>query len=341
MYLIWVQNRPHEVVYGLLNGTVKRGCLKSNKSKILYKEDSPMLSMASHCKGKGVTSAHSNGCIYVHMFIDEKRDSGSMKVTQHSSMINTIAWGRSIFVGGAKGMLYSYNETGKEEIINTHGYYADEMISNHKSEINSVSFDASGDCVAVGGFNCFYVFKWSPDKNMWEQQIYEKLDHVLSITVIEWSNDSSTIAIGTSSGFLNLYNVYLRRYIYNTDFEVVHISENQIIITNRFNEESQPIFLKAKEARQINILKTYPEPNRENKRFIVAHTDTSLLLCDTDPPNSLISEVPWQVDTQRVRFLFDALNACMISFAGELSVVEVRFHSHVKKQNVFFCYNFV
>ncbi len=339
--MIWPQDRPFEVVYGLLNGTVKRGCLKSNKSKILYKVDSPMLVMALHCQSKGVTSAHSNGGIYVHLFHDEKRDSGSVKVAQHSRMINTISWGRSIFVGGSKGMFSLYNESGKEEIIDTHNHIENELSHDHKyNDFNSVSFNASGDCVAIGCFNYFYIFKWNSDKNIWEQQTYEKIDHVLSITVIEWSNDSSTIAIGTSSGFLNLYNVYLRRYIYNTDFDVVHVSENQIIVHNRFNEEYKPIFLNAKGARQIKILKTYPEPGRENKRFIVAHTDASLLLCDTDPSNPLVSEVTWQGDTQKVRFLFDAINACMISFAGELSVVEVRFHFKHQKIKCFF-YHFI
>lgn len=64
----------------------------------------------------------------------------------------------------------------------------------------------------------------------------------------------------------------------------------------------------------------YNEPETRVDRYVVAHTDDSLILSDLDTGKS--SEIQWHGNGESEKYFFDTLNACLVSYAGELSVVE-------------------
>lgn len=66
----WPEARPNEVVFGLAEGKVKIGQLKSNKPATLYNVDSFCASLATSPDGNGVVSAHADGTLYRFLFDD-------------------------------------------------------------------------------------------------------------------------------------------------------------------------------------------------------------------------------------------------------------------------------
>lgn len=66
----WPEARPNEVVFGLAEGKVKIGQLKSNKPATLYNVESFCASLATSPDGNGVVSAHADGTLYRFLFDD-------------------------------------------------------------------------------------------------------------------------------------------------------------------------------------------------------------------------------------------------------------------------------
>lgn len=66
----WPEARPNEVVFGLAEGKVKIGQLKSNKPATLYNVDTFCAALATSPDGNGVVSAHADGTLYRFLFDD-------------------------------------------------------------------------------------------------------------------------------------------------------------------------------------------------------------------------------------------------------------------------------
>lgn len=66
----WPEMRPNDVVFGLAEGKVKIGQLKSNKPATLYNVDSFCAALATSPDGNGVVSAHADGTLYRFLFDD-------------------------------------------------------------------------------------------------------------------------------------------------------------------------------------------------------------------------------------------------------------------------------
>lgn len=66
----WPEARPNEVVFGLAEGKVKIGQLKSNRPATLYNVDSFCAALATSPDGNGVVSAHADGTLYRFLFDD-------------------------------------------------------------------------------------------------------------------------------------------------------------------------------------------------------------------------------------------------------------------------------
>ncbi|CAN0101848.1 unnamed protein product, partial [Discosporangium mesarthrocarpum] len=66
----WPEGRPGEVVFGLAEGKVKIGQLKSNKPATLYSSGSYCAAIATSPDSNGVVSSHADGTIYRFLFDD-------------------------------------------------------------------------------------------------------------------------------------------------------------------------------------------------------------------------------------------------------------------------------
>lgn len=77
----WPDARPNEVVFGLAEGKVKIGQLKSNKPATLYNVDSFCATLATSPDGNGVVSAHADGTLYRFLFDDNGGPSLCLRIT--------------------------------------------------------------------------------------------------------------------------------------------------------------------------------------------------------------------------------------------------------------------
>lgn len=91
-------------MFGLADGKVKLGMLKSNKTYSMYAhpEGSYVVSLASSPDGRAIISGHSDGSIYKFTFPEEEGGPslGYSKLIQHSCVPYALAWGQSIVAAG-------------------------------------------------------------------------------------------------------------------------------------------------------------------------------------------------------------------------------------------------
>jgi intraflagellar transport protein 172 len=103
--LTWPKSYQGGVVFGLAEGHVKIGLTRSNKTGVLYKTKSYVVSIASPDKGKSIISGHLDGSIYIY-HIDKKN---GRKLLTHSSIPYALAWGEKIVAAGNNGIVTFYD----------------------------------------------------------------------------------------------------------------------------------------------------------------------------------------------------------------------------------------
>jgi len=63
--MTWPRDRP-DLIYGLTEGKIKMGVLRSNKSQLLYSTENYIVSLASSRDGNAVISGHLDCSVYVY-----------------------------------------------------------------------------------------------------------------------------------------------------------------------------------------------------------------------------------------------------------------------------------
>lgn len=64
--LIWPKDRANEIIFGLAEGKVKVGFIKTNKSQVAFSTESYVVSLASNRDGETIISGHLDGMIYCY-----------------------------------------------------------------------------------------------------------------------------------------------------------------------------------------------------------------------------------------------------------------------------------
>ena len=301
--LAWPSKRPNEVVYGLAEGKVKIGQMKTHKPATLYESDSYVVAVCCNPGGNAIVSAHLDGSIYTFWFDSVER--GAHVIARHPSVPSCLAWGGSIVVAGADCMVTFYDEDGGEE-----------MAFDYTKDPNCREFTAcvsnpTGDAVVLGNFNSMYTFSRNKDTMGWEEKSITKVNNMYSVTAIDWKSDGGKLAVGTLCGVVDLYDVCVKRSMYKGGFELTYVSHSQVIV--RHVDTNARIVVKSQYG--CEILKT----NIFQSRFVVANTSETLLLGDIETLK--LSEIQWHGNGGE-KFIFDNPAACIIHFAGELSIVE-------------------
>jgi intraflagellar transport protein 172 len=102
--LAWPQDHHNEVVFGVAEGKVKLGMLKTNKTYTLYShpDNSYVVSLAPSLDGSALLSGHLDGSVYKCTLPKQEggQGPGSSKLLQHHCVPHAIAWGQSILVAG-------------------------------------------------------------------------------------------------------------------------------------------------------------------------------------------------------------------------------------------------
>lgn len=57
-----------------------------------------------------------------------------------------------------------------------------------------------------------------------------QIEHLYSVTAVEWKPDGSKLAVGNLCGGVDLFDACLRRHRYKGAFEFTYVSKSQVIV---------------------------------------------------------------------------------------------------------------
>eukprot|EP00928_Gymnodinium_smaydae_P061483 TRINITY_DN45540_c0_g1_i1.p1 TRINITY_DN45540_c0_g1~~TRINITY_DN45540_c0_g1_i1.p1 ORF type:complete len:1813 (+),score=398.59 TRINITY_DN45540_c0_g1_i1:155-5440(+) len=306
--LAWPAAHPNEVVFGLAEGKVKVGQLKSNKAATLYQTDSFVVSMCSGPDGNSVLTGHLDGCIYRFVFETETVPRPSTSKFAHCGQCvpYALSWGYAgIVAAGNDRRVRFWDPEGREG--QTFDYTSDPKIK----EFTVAAFNPSGESVVLGNFNRFLVYAWHPKNREWTEVVQREVPNLYTVTALTWRADGSRLVVGSLCGGVDMFDVCIRRSRYRGTHEFTYVSLSQVIVKSL--DTGARIVLKSNVGFEIKKINIFQE------RFLVAHTPESLLLGDLQ--TCRLSEIPWH-SSGNEKFFFDNPTVCMIYKAGELSLVE-------------------
>ncbi|KAJ1554535.1 hypothetical protein HK405_004770, partial [Cladochytrium tenue] len=145
--LTWPLEQNNALVFGLLDGKVRVGNLKTNKAATLYQTDSCVVSTASSKNGNAVITGHMDGSIYRFYFDDAMSGAAQGKFTTHSCPPTAIGWGDSIAAAGSDRRVVFYEHDGR--VLQEFDYSRDE----DEQEFTVLEMSPSGQCAIAGSFD--------------------------------------------------------------------------------------------------------------------------------------------------------------------------------------------
>lgn len=159
--LAWPSAHPNEVVFGLAEGKVKVGQLRSNKAATLFQTESFVVALAAGPDGNSVLTGHLDGSIYRFCF--ETENQPRPVTTKFASVPQCVpyalGWGfAGVVAAGNDRTVRFWDPEGREG--QTFDYTGDSKIK----EFTCGAFNPSGESVVLGNFNGFLVYAWHPKK---------------------------------------------------------------------------------------------------------------------------------------------------------------------------------
>ena len=303
--LCWPGRRHQECAFGLVDGKVRLGQLRNNKSATLYEhpDSSAVVSLTSAVRGNAVLSGHLDGSLYFFSF-DGNGTQG--KLAQHPCVPTAIAWGESIVVAGGDYKVVFYDAAG-----NTLQFF-DHSGDEDLHEFSSASFNPTGDTVVVGSYDRFYTYRLNRQRGLWEEHGSKTVGNMYTVTRMAWKPDGSKLSVGGLCGSVDLYDACIKRIKYKGKFEFTYVSLSQVIV-KRLSTGTR---IALTSSFGLEILKI----NIKDDRYLTAYTAETLLLGDME--SCKLSEIPWRGGSGNERFIFDNPTVCMVYNAGELNMVE-------------------
>jgi len=244
--MIWSKTKTHEIFFGLTDGKIKVGLLGKNTSNTLYTYQSPCVSISSSLDGKFIISGHEDSVILKY----NTENSNVQKLCIHTSIPNCLAWGAAsnILAAGNDYKVVIYNDVGKK--IQNFDYSNDDNLK----EFGCGKISDSGDAIALGNFNAFYVYLYNERKQVWES-CAKKIENYYSITSLCWKPDGSTLVTGNLINSVDLFEACLSKTIFKDIFEITYVSHNQVVIKN--NQTQKRLVIKPKLSSQIMKINIY------------------------------------------------------------------------------------
>eukprot|EP00736_Rhodelphis_marinus_P012459 Rmarinus@m.5702 len=309
--LCWPRQRMNEVVFGLAEGNLKVGQLRSNKPGRLYSTESYVVTLCPSPDGNGFLSGHADGSVYRFDFTSaDAAQQAHQKVCAHPCVPVALSWGEHIVCAGndKKIVMYDPNGQGMVQMFD----YSDDV---GVKDFTSATFNPTGDCCVVGNFNQFFTLSYSPQKQLWEEVGVKKIENYYTVTSASWKPDGSKLALGSLCGAADMFDACIRRYKYRDNYEFTYVSLCQVIV-KRIDTGAR-IILRSNFGYEINKINIF------NDRFLIAHTPETLLMGNLE--SCRLSEVQWS-NGGGEKYFFDDPQLCMVYKAGELSIVEYGSH---------------
>lgn len=304
--LSWPVTHPKEIVFGLADGKVKVGQLRSNKPATLYGSGSYVSVVCSNQEGTAVLSGHYDGSIYRFVFDDVSGGGPThAKLAVHSCVPYALSWGESIIAAGNDRKVTFYDKDGGLE--RTFDYSNDPQCGEFTTSVVNLT----GEAVVVGNFNSFYTFGFQAKTGNWELVGTKTIPNLYSVTALAWKADGSRLAVGSACGALDLFDACVRRYRYKGKFEFTYVSLSQVIVKRLAT--GARVVVRSAFGCEITKLNVFQD------RFLVGNTPNTLLVGDLD--TAKLSEVQWQ-STGNEKYMFENESVCIVYQAGELSLIE-------------------
>ncbi|OQS01442.1 intraflagellar transport protein [Achlya hypogyna] len=303
--MIWPAAHPNEIVFGLADGKVKLGQLRSNKPATLYSTGSYVSTLCANPEGTAVLSSHYDMSIYRFIFDDVNGGSSQTKIVIHSCVPYALSWGEAIVAAGNDRKVAFYDKDGG--LVRSFDYASDDKCGEFTTSV----FNPTGDSCVVGNFNSFYTYTHQAKTDSWEAVGVKTIDNLYSVTSLGWKHDGSRLAVGSVCGALDLFDACVRRYRYKGKFEFTYVSLSQVIVKRIAT--GQRVIVRSSFGCEITKLNVFQD------RFLVANSSSTLLVGDLE--TSKLSEVQWQ-STGAEKYMFENPAVCIIYQAGELSLIE-------------------
>jgi len=325
--LVWPPRRPDDVIYGLEDGTVKVGILRSNTSRILHKSDHSVIAIAAKPDGGGFITSHLDGSIYVANFLVGKETSVLVSLfLSYPCPAYAVAWGKSVCIAGNDELVFFYDEKGHVEQRIDYAMPEDERKEEmpYCKEFSTATCNTSGDIMILGNFDWFAIYLWDKNKKIWKEVKVIAIENMHNVTMIAWNSSGTRIAIGSSSGLLDIYSSFLYQSWYKDTFEITGISPS--FLTVQPFENGAPVkrisAIRSKNDSDLTKLQFFADTQQKKDRYVVARTKATLVVCDTENPDS-ITEIDWDYNKGDEIFLFSYPDAFMVYQVGEIFVFEV------------------
>eukprot|EP00929_Paragymnodinium_shiwhaense_P046199 TRINITY_DN2351_c0_g1_i1.p1 TRINITY_DN2351_c0_g1~~TRINITY_DN2351_c0_g1_i1.p1 ORF type:complete len:1763 (+),score=565.99 TRINITY_DN2351_c0_g1_i1:153-5441(+) len=306
--LTWPAAHPNEIVFGLAEGKVKVGQLKSNKAATLYQTESFVVAMCAGPDGNSVLTGHLDGSVYRFMFETEQmpRPVTTKFAAVPQCVPYALGWGYAgIVAAGTDRCVRFWDQEGREG--QTFDYASDPKIK----EFTVAAFNPSGESVVLGNFNCFLVFAWHANNREWQEVVQREVPNLYTVTALTWRADGSRLVVGSLCGGVDMFDVCIKRSRYRGTHEFTYVSLSQVIVKSLAT--GARIVLKSHVGLEIKKINIFQE------RFLIAHTPASLLMGDLETRR--LSEIPWD-SLGNEKFFFDNPSVCMVFKHGELSLIE-------------------
>ncbi|KAL2912183.1 hypothetical protein HK105_208316 [Polyrhizophydium stewartii] len=303
--LTWPHEQHNALVFGLADGKVRIGNLKSNKAATLYQTDSMVVSAASSLDGNAIMTGHLDGSINRFFFDDGISGASQGKLATHRCPPTLLLWGESVIAAGPDKTIVFYDTEGR--VLQQVDYSRNEEIQDLSVGVIS----PSGQSVVIGSFDRFHVFNFVAARGQWDEAPSKVIENFYTVTALAWKPDGSRLVAGNMCSAVELFDCCLRRSRYKGKFEFNYVSPSQVIV-KRLSTGSR-IVLKSHYGYEIQKVNIFQD------QFLIANTPETLLMGDL--ASCKLSEIPW-TGSGNEKFYFENPHVCMVFNAGELSLVE-------------------
>ena len=148
--MVWSKTNIKLIYFGSVDGIIRVCSDDKTTCNILYKHQSPCVSISSSLDGKYIISGHKDCAILIY----EIETSVHEKLCTHICIPSCLAWGTSssILVAGNNYKVVIYDNKGK--MIQDFDYTNDDNIK----EFGCCAISNSGEAIALGNTDCFYIY---------------------------------------------------------------------------------------------------------------------------------------------------------------------------------------
>lgn len=216
----WPRERNGEVVFGLADGKVRSGVLKSNKSNVLYSAETYTVSLASSRDGHTVISGHLDGSVFAYSMENQS----FKKIFTHHSVPYSLGYGENIMAAGNDQKVTFYDTYGN--VLQRFDYTHEDKVK----DFTVAAFNPSGDTVVLGNFNRFYVYNLNSKRGQWEEIACKQIENYYTVTAACWKNDGSKLVTGNLCGSVDLYDASLKKIKLKGKFQLNYVSPSQVLI---------------------------------------------------------------------------------------------------------------